>query len=210
MGKIYDISMPISKDMVLWPDDPGVSLERTDKLEDGAISNVTKMDFGLHTGTHIDAPYHFLEKGITVDKIPLTKLIGATFVVEVPNSVTYLDGFILESMGLDFSIKRILFKTNNSDLLMNSNTFNDNYVALDDSGAEYLVENGVELVGIDYLSIASINKIESVHKRLLNAGIVILEGINLFEIKEGVYQMYCLPLSLIGVEASPTRVILMD
>ena len=154
MGKIYDISMPISKDMVLWPDDPGVSLERTDKLEDGAISNVTKMDFGLHTGTHIDAPYHFLEKGITVDKIPLTKLIGATFVVEVPNSVTYLDGFILESMGLDFSIKRILFKTNNSDLLMNSNTFNDNYVALDDSGAEYLVENGVELVGIDYLSIA--------------------------------------------------------
>jgi arylformamidase len=208
--RLYDISIPISKDIVTWPGDPPVSLTMVSSISDGAQCNVTRIGMGAHTGTHIDAPYHFLEHGTTVDAIPLENLIGPCFVIEVDSEdlITKKD---IQSHNLE-GHSRILIKTSNSGLFSNPLIpFNSNYVALGIEAARYLVEIGIILVGIDYLSIESFESDDCpVHKLLLRNHITILEGLNLSAVESGVYELICMPLKLIGCEASPARVVLRD
>jgi len=210
MNKAYDISITISPDMTTWPGDPAVVIERAQKLEEGAMANVSRMDIGVHTGTHIDAPYHFISKGKTVDQIPLDTLIGRARVVEVSVTTDRItDSLISELMGEESS-ERLLFKTRNSQILNKRLPFDENFSALDREGARYLVDNGVKLIGIDYLSAAPFDDVEEVHQILLAGGIVILEGLDLSSVNTGLYDMVCLPLKLEGIEGSPSRVVLFE
>ncbi len=210
MKKIYDVSVPINQNMVIWPGDPSVKIERVIKIEEGESSNITYLNIGLHTGTHIDAPYHFIENGAKIDDIPLDTLIGPVQVIEVPDKYSAVNAEFLMESDLSNQYQRILFKTNNSKSLDVNSDFNKNFVAIDYSAAEYLVNIGCKLVGIDYLSIAPYDDIVRVHQLLLGAGIVLLEGLNLEQVSAGIYQLYCLPLKLTGVEAALTRVILIQ
>ena len=209
--KIYDITVEINPELPVWPGDPEVKIERFEKLESGDNANISRMGMGLHTGTHVDAPYHFLTEGITLDKIPLERFIGTVSVVEVSGEVNILSRELLARLPAEWITERILFKTRNSNHWSERpHRFHPDFVAIDPSGARFLVERGVKLVGIDYLSIAPFRKSKETHEILLGASVIILEGLDLSAIKQGIYQLYCLPLKLGGVEGAPARVILVE
>lgn len=205
--KIYDVSMPIHNNMLVWEGDPKVSIETVATIaKDGA--RLSHFSLGSHTGTHVDAPSHFLENGDTVNKISLEKFIGKCRVFDL----THLDHQeILVSDIATYNIQkgeRMLFKTGNFRLLKNS-VFPKSYISLSLEAAEFLVEKDVLLVGTDFLGIEKkANPGHGVHKALLSHNIVIVEGIYLANVPEGEYSMICLPLNVIGVEGAPARVVL--
>jgi arylformamidase len=207
--RTYDISLSISPDLVVWPDDSPIEIIRKSKIEDGADMNTTHVQMSAHSGTHIDAPFHFLESGETVENIALDMMIGRVYVLHVPG-VKIITREMLEKSPIPPRTKRILFKTDNSDLWTTgySSKFKDDYVSLDVEAAKYMIKRGVKLVGIDYLSIAPFNDPIPTHKTLLESGVVILEGINLSEVSQGRYTLYCLPLKISGSDGAPARAIL--
>jgi arylformamidase len=206
--KTYDISMPITVDMPVWPGDPAVAMQQVSKIEAGDNANVTHVSLSAHSGTHVDAPYHFLPEGDTLEHVPLNLMIGRAYVLYLAE-VNLITREVLEDADIPPRTRRILFKTRNSELLARSEkAFHTNFVALSADGAEYLVARGVKLVGIDYLSIAPYQKSRPTHEILLKAGVLILEGINLSEVSQGRYTLYCLPLNLQGVDGAPARAIL--
>jgi arylformamidase len=206
----YDISLTISPEMVVWPDDPPVSLERVSKIEDGDVANVTRMELSVHTGTHVDAPFHFLRKGTTVETLDLSVLVGRAYVLEVGDNVTDIGVEHLQNSSIPPRTKRVLFKTRNSShwTKRSHKNFDKKYVAVSPEGAQYLVERGVKLVGVDYLSVAPFNDVTPTHEILLEAGVVIVEGLNLSEVSQGRYNFYCLPLKIAGADGAPARAIL--
>lgn len=206
--RTYDITLTISPDLVVWPEDPPVELQRVSRIEDGAVSNVTRMNMSAHTGTHIDAPYHFLRDGQTVEDIDLDLLIGRAYMLHLPdaNKVT---ADMLENSPIPPRTKRILLKTRNSDLWANPrHKFKKDYVPLAPDGAQWMVDRGVKLVGVDYLSVAAFDDVVTTHDILLSAGVVIVEGLSLAEVSQGRYTLYCLPLKLAGSDGAPARAIL--
>jgi len=207
--KTYDISLLISPDLAVWPDDPSIELIRKSRIEDGSDSNTTHLQMSAHAGTHIDAPYHFLESGETVDNISLDLMIGRAYVLYVPG-VKIITREILEKSSIPPRTKRILFKTDNSEIWASgdSGKFDEGYVSLAADAAKYMIQRGVKLVGIDYLSISPFTDQVPTHKTLLEAGVVILEGLNLAEVSQGRYTLYCLPLKLAGSDGAPARAIL--
>ena len=207
--KIYDISIPISPEMPVWPGDPGVKIEQVSKIAEGSDANVSHLSLGAHTGTHVDAPWHFIADGINLDQIPLDVFIGAALVVAFPN-LDLITGPDLAKMDLPDDIQRILFKTRNSTIWSKGeNQFQEDFVALSPDAAVFLVTRGIKLVGIDYLSIAPFKQSKPTHQILLGAGVVVLEGINLAGIEPGSYQLTCLPLKL-DVDGAPARAILTE
>ena len=206
--RTYDITLTISPDLVVWPNDPQVDLTRTSKLEEGANANVSQMTLGVHTGTHVDAPYHLIEGGNTVDNLPLDLLIGRAYVLHLPEAdLITLD--MLKNSSIPPRTKRVLFRTRNSEIWhSNKKTFQKNFVSLSSEAAEYLVARGVKLVGIDYLSIAPFGDSAPTHKILLSAGVIVVEGLNLSEVSQGRYTLYCLPLKLKGADGAPARAVL--
>jgi arylformamidase len=207
--KIYDITVEINPELPLWPGDPKVKIERFEKLEAGDNANISRMEMGLHTGTHVDAPYHFLAQGDTLEKIPLDQFIGPAIVIEIASDVTVLTREVLARLPDGSITERVLFKTRNSaHWSERPHRFHPDFVAIDQSGAEFLIERSVKLVGIDYLSVAPFRNSKGTHEALLGAGVVILEGVNLSDVKPGKYQLYCLPLKLGGVEGAPARAVL--
>lgn len=209
MRKLIDISLTISKDLCVWPGDPPVHLERALKMEEGDSVNVTNLRFGAHTGTHLDAPYHFLMDGGTVDQIDLDTLIGRVFVMEIPPEVNLITVQILKAFLPSPAPERILFKTRNSTRWQeDASVFDTDYVALDAGAAGYLVNSHVRLVGIDYLSIAPYDNVIETHQVLLSANLVILEGLNLHEVKAGEYLLLCLPLKIKDSDGAPMRAVL--
>jgi arylformamidase len=159
----------------------------------------------------VDAPSHFIENGATVDQLPLDILIGRATVVELLN-VDIITSEILETLALPVETKRLLFKTKNSGLWADpAHQFNPDFVALSAGAAECLVHKGVRLVGIDYLSVQLYKDAEPLtHQILLGAGVIILEGLNLHKVRQGSYQLVCLPLKLAGSEGAPARAILIE
>lgn len=206
--RTYDISLTISPEMPIWPGDPKVVLDRIGKIEEGANANVSKVNMSVHTGTHVDAPYHFLQNGKTVEQLPLKVLTGRAYVLHL-SEVDAITAEVLEGSGIPPRTRRVLFRTRNSDLWKKQVTeFQTGYVGLSSDGADYLVNRGVKLIGVDYLSVAPYNKTKATHEILLKAGVVIVEGLNLSEITQGRYALYCLPLKIAGCDGAPARAIL--
>lgn len=206
----YDITLTISADLPTWPGDPRVRLERVSKIEDGADANVSRIDIGVHTGTHVDAPYHFLGgQTPTVDQLPLNLLTGRAYVLQIPEDVDVIDKTVLARMEIPPRTRRLLFKTRNSShWLHQSPSFQTDFVGVSADGAQSLVERGIKLVGIDYLSISPFKQSRPTHEILLKAGVVIVEGLDLSRVSQGRYNLYCLPLKLGGSDGAPARAIL--
>lgn len=206
--RTYDITLTISPDLPTWPGDPGVELERVEKIEDGSNANVSRVGMGVHTGTHVDAPFHFLQDGTTVDKLNLSLLTGRAYVLHLPD-VEVITAAVLEEAQIPPRTRRVLFKTRNSDLWVKEEPgFQTDFVGVSEDGAEYLVRRGVKLVGVDYLSVAPFKNSRPTHEKLLEAGVVIVEGLDLSEVSQGRYTIYCLPLKLANSDGAPARVIL--
>ena len=208
--QIYDITLSISPDLPVWPGDPRVVLERIGKIEDGDSSNVTRLEMSAHTGTHVDAPYHFLGGNApTVDELPLKVLTGRAYVVRIPDEVERITQAVLEAVEIPARTRRLLIKTRNSELWkQQEKKFLKEYVALEGEAAQYLVDRGVKLVGVDYLSVAPYDATHTTHQILLQAGIVVVEGLNLSAVTQGRYMLYCLPLKLARADGAPARAIL--
>jgi arylformamidase len=207
---IYDISVPISNSMPVWPSDPPVNLTPKSHLSrDGSHTvRLTAIEMGSHTGTHLDAPWHFVDGGRKLHEIPLEQMIGPATVVEV-SGVGSIGRPQLEPLAWN-NVQRVLFKTENSKH-WNDGTFYSDFVYLEPEGAEFLVERGIRLVGIDYLSIDKYKSIQHpTHFVLLRKDVVIIEGLNLSQVRPGTYQMAALPLNLTDADGAPVRVILMD
>jgi len=206
--KIYDITVTLTPDVPTWPGDPKISLERFDKLENGDNTNTTRIDISAHTATHVDAPYHFFAEGKGVDALPLRILTGRVYVLDLPQP-QQITADILKGAEIPPRTRRIILKTKNSQFWSNKlKEFQTDFVGLSPDGAQYLVERGVKLVGIDYLSIAPYKASRPTHEILLGAGTIIVEGLDLSGVSGGRYMLYCLPLKLGGADGAPARAIL--
>jgi arylformamidase len=170
---------------------------------------VTRIQMAVHTGTHIDAPCHFIEGADSVEDIPIDLLTGRAYVLHVDDQVDLITKDLLENSSIPPRTKRVLFRTRNSHHWNSPHTeFDPNYVALDPEAAAYMIQRGVKLVGVDYLSVAPFTDTAPTHNTLLEAGIVIVEGLNLSEVAQGRYTLYCLPLKIEGADGAPARAIL--
>ncbi len=211
MSKIIDISVDISEDMVLWEGDAGVKARRVMTLAKGDAYNLTRLYMSVHQGTHIDSPLHFLEDGNSTDHFPLEAMVGPVQVVQVDDNIDLINQSVLKHSAIDADIKRILFRTRNSNYWKSGDrTFHKDYCGITSDGANYLAGLGVQLVGMDYLSVSPMSDLEEPHRILMRKGIVILETLDLSEVEPGRYTLYCLPLKLVGAEGSPARAILTD
>jgi len=209
--QIYDVSVPLSAATPTYPGDPGIDIKGWKTLAQGDMANVSLMSFGLHSGTHVDAPAHFIIGGSKVESLPLESLIGEAEVVEVANDIRVIDADFVAANCAPGS-QRILFKTRNSAFWNNSQDgFREDYTYIHPDAARLLVDSGVKLVGIDYLSVEQFKseKFET-HFALLSSDVVILEGLDLRAVPSGLYELICLPLKIAGGsgDGAPARVIL--
>jgi arylformamidase len=180
-------------------------------MDKGGHNNITKMSSCVHIGTHVDAPRHFLNDGHTVEQLPLDVLTGPCYVVQLPDGIEAITAEVLERTELTSEMKRVLFGTRNSHLWARGESeFQTDFVAITEDGAEWLVERGVRLVGVDYLSVAPYGDSIPTHTILLGAGVVIVEGLNLSNVMRGFYDLYCLPLKIAGSDGAPARAILIQ
>lgn len=206
--KIYDVTLTISDDLTVWPGNPKVTINKKKNITSGDSCNTSQLDMGSHTGTHIDAPYHFEEDGLKLDQIPLNTLIGK---VRVFRFETEEEIGLKEVKAMDIvNVNRVLFRTINSSY-WKSNEFRKGFTAITSEAARYLVDSGIILVGIDYLSIENFdNKAHETHHILLRNGVIILEGLDLSDINPGDYELIALPLKIKDGDGSPVRAILRE
>ena len=202
--EILDVSIPIRTRMPIWPGNPRVAMRRVEAIADGAVANVSAVDLGAHTGTHVDAPNHFLEGEPGVDTVALEPLIGDAVVVDATAVQKTVDAAAVAGLGVPAGTERVLLKTRNSQL-WERDEFSDDFVALDESGARALLDLGVRLIGIDYLSIGD----PGAHRALLGARTAVVEGLDLRAVAPGPYRLICLPLKLVGSDGSPARAVLL-
>lgn len=203
--RIHDITVALSPDIPVYPGDPGIEVEPWKQIAKGNHANVSRVTFGSHSGTHIDPPYHFDEAGARVDELSLETLIGKALVLEIPG-VKGIGRAELERFRIE-GVDRLLLKTDNSKL-WGEKDFSEEFAALTADGAQYLLEMGVKLVGIDYLSIEEFRGSGEVHRILSKNDILVVEGLDLSGIKPGVYQLVCLPLKIKGGDGAPVRALL--
>ena len=207
MTRIYDLSVPIADSGMVYPGNPEIRISYQQALAKGNGANVSAIAFGSHTGTHVDAPRHFIDDGVPIDEVPLDRFIGPAVLVAFPDDVAAVGEEHLRAHDLG-GHTRVLLKTRNSALLTRRE-FAPDYTYLAPDGAEYLVERGVQLVGIDYLSIEQFHSgHHRTHLTLLRRNVVIVEGLNLMVPAPGVYELICLPLRFAGLDGSPARAVL--
>lgn len=206
---VRDISLTISEDMVTYGNDPRIEIEPISRIARGDGANVSLLRLCSHAGTHVDAPFHFVEGGSKVDELPLDVLVGDCVVCEVdsPEVITVAD---LESCALPNRCTRVLIKTANS-LLWGQKEFHENFVYLHPGAASWLVERGVRLVGVDYLSVDRFRSgNHPTHLRLLGSGVIAVEGLDLREVAPGEYFLVCLPIKVKGLDGAPARAVLIE
>lgn len=204
--RFLDVSVPLAPGIPTYPGNPEFELQPVKRIAEGGSANVSRLVLGTHTGTHVDAPHHFFDGAAAADALPLDLLVGRARVVDIGRrgGITAED---LAQLGLREDL-RVLLKTSNS-ALWNGSAFREDYTHLTEAGARYLVEQGVKVVGIDYLSIEQFKKPGApAHRALLSEGVVIIEGLNLADAEPGMYEMYCLPLRIVGGDGAPARVVL--
>lgn len=209
MTKYIDISVPISPNLPVWPGSPPIKFTKTLDLEKGDSANDTSLNFSVHTGTHVDAPIHFIHNGKSIDKILLDTLIGSVYVAQVPDDILVITPEVLEKLNVPTGTNRLLLRTRNSKLWkLKVEEFNPNFVALTPSAAQWIVDHKLCLVGIDYLSIQRFYDGPETHQILFSADITVIEGLNLSDVLEGKYELICLPVNLKNAEGAPARVVL--
>jgi len=207
VSRIYDISVPIRSGGLVYPGNPEIEIALQQAVAKGAGANVSSIRFGSHTGTHADAARHFFDDGQTVDKIPLERLIGPALLLSFADDVRSVGAAELRPHDIKGQT-RILLRTRNSAFL-SQNEFVKDYTYLAPDGAQYLVDQGVELVGIDYLSIEQFHSGHHLtHRTLLERSVVIVEGLDLSVPPPGKYQFICLPLRIEGCDGAPARAVL--
>jgi arylformamidase len=204
-----DVSVPVYSGMAHWPDNPPVVVERLLDMDRGDAANVSKLSLGAHTGTHMDAPRHFLRDGAGIDALPFDATVGPARVIEIrdPVAITVAE---LTRHGLRQG-ERVLFKTANSARCWGTDEFVEDFVSIARDAAAYLVGRGVRTVGVDYLSVGGFRPEADgagTHAALLGAGVWIIEGLNLAQVQPGMYDLICLPLRLLGADGAPARAIL--
>lgn len=207
MTKWIDVTWMIHPDLPVWPGEAQPVLDRISTVEADGVQS-TRLKFGAHTGTHIDAPRHFIAGGATIEGIPLETLIGPCLLVDYQGDGPLIEVSDLEGVSWE-DVERVVFRTRNAFFPMEGD-FRPDYVGLSVSAAEFLVAKGIRLVGIDYLSVERFepNSEFPVHKILLGAGIVLIEGLKLKDLEPGRYELVALPLLLKGSEGSPARVLM--
>jgi len=203
-----DISLGLHAKLPHFPDTPGFHLEWFKRIERGHDCNNSKIEMDVHFGTHIDAPCHFIQSGKTVDQLSPDVLIGPAWVVDL-RPVPAITASHLSALSLPGKITRLLIRTNNSDKWKSGEfNFDPDFVALTKDAAHWMVERKIRLVGIDYLSVQRYHDRSLVHEILLEAEIVIVEGLNLMGVKPGEYELICLPIKIVGAEGAPSRAFL--
>ncbi len=205
--RYWDISVPLKDGMVCWPGDTAPEVKQVSFLERGDMCNVTTLRMSAHTGTHMDAPRHFVAGGDPIDQTPIDALVGPARVVEIH------DGAAIRRAELERIAprvgERLIFKTKNSQGAWKRADFDKDFVYIADEGAQYLAECGVRTVGVDYLSIGGFyhDTVET-HVAILGAGIAVIEGLDLAEVEPGDYELICLPLKIAGADGAPARAVL--
>jgi arylformamidase len=197
--------------MAIWPGDVTIKIERRRSMDRGDAANNSAISLGVHTGTHMDAPKHFIKDGRSIDKLPLETSVGPARVIEIKDKIS-----IKPEELKQHNIKkgeRILFKTVNSPRCWQTDAFVNDFVFVTRDAAQFLVDAGVILIGVDYLSVGSPLDPEKTmrpdtHQILLGAGLYLIEGLNLTDVKAGNYNLICLPLKLMDAEGCPVRAIL--
>jgi arylformamidase len=201
-----DISVPIEHAMVHWPGAPVPEVVQVSDMAAGEVCNVTRIAFSAHTGTHMDAMRHFVADGITMEQMPLDAVIGPARLIEVADPVAirreHLEPYNLQRGD------RVLFKTPNSAERWKTADFREDFVYIDPEAARYLVERGVQTVGIDYLSVAPWEDGVTTHVILLGAGVWIIEGLDFRGVEPGDYDLICLPLKIPGSDGAPARAVI--
>jgi len=204
---IYDITAPLSPALPVYPGDPEVTITPIAQLQWGDVANVSRLVLSSHTGTHLDAPRHFFTDGIAIDDLDLHLLMGPARVCAFPHVTTHLTADDLRPLASS-GIERLLLQTPNA-ALWEHTCFQTHYIALTESAAHLLVEMGVRLVGIDYLSVDAFARHDfPVHRILLGAGVLILEGLDLRAVPPGDYELLALPLLVQHGDGAPVRAIL--
>lgn len=225
MSRFFDISVPLFTGMVSYPGDAKPSIEPGKQISAGDTSNLSDITLGSHSGTHVDAPRHFIDGERTVDQLQLGMLVGPARVLDLTSVSGTIEAEDLEDAGLGRDMEqsgwdpaaddrgdaaRVLLKTTNSSLWEDPK-FHKDFVALGNSGADMLVEIGVQLVGIDYLSIERFHPdTYYVHNRLLEAVMIVLEGVDLSGVEAATYELICLPLKIRGGDGAPARAVLRE
>ena len=207
--RIYDISMSLRTGGVIYPGNPPISITAQQAISQGAGANVSRLDLGSHTGTHVDAPKHFFDDGAGVDAMSLDVLMGPCRLLAFSDAVMSVGEAELRAHDLS-GVTRVLLKTRNSEWLASGSTeFHPDYTYLAPDGAEYLVSIGVQLVGVDYLSVEQFHSgHHRTHRALLERGVVIVEGLLLSEPPAGSYELRCLPIKFAGLDGAPARAVL--
>jgi len=204
--KLIDVSVPLDPSLASYPGNVPFSLEANKRLANGDSSNVSALHMSAHSGTHVDAPRHFFDEAPGTEALPLEMLIGRTRVIEVRTR----GGITADDLrGIDLAEDvRLLIKTPNS-RLWGDPTFHGDYIGVTESAARYLVEHGIKVVGVDYLSVEVFHTPGApAHHVLLGGGTIVIEGLNLRDVDPGIYEMYCLPLRIVGSDGAPARVVL--
>ena len=208
--EFFDVSVPVAPGIPAWPGDPAMISEPFSLIANGDACNLAVLHMSGHTGTHVDPPWHFIDDGARLDQVPVERWFGPCVVMELADDVLEIEPAHLEAAEIPAGTERLLFKTSNSHrwrpLPM---PFEEDFVALSPSGARWVADRGIGLVGIDYLSIEGWNdSANETHRTLLGEGVLILEGLNLTGIEPGDYFLFCLPLLLQGADGAPARALL--
>ena len=206
---IYDISVALRTGGVVYPGNPPISITAQQAISQGAGANVSRLDLGSHSGTHVDAPKHFFDDGAGVDTLPLDVLMGPARLIAFDDDVRSVGEAHLRTFDLA-GVTRLLMRTRNSAWLASGATdFHPDYTYLAPDGAAYLVTLGIKLVGVDYLSVEQFHSgHHRTHRTLLERGVVIVEGLVLTEPPPGDYELRCLPIKLAGLDGAPARAVL--
>jgi arylformamidase len=210
--RAIDVSLPIGPDLLVWPGNPGVAITPTSRISRGDSSNVSEVRLGSHTGTHVDPPSHFLDGGTTAQDLPLDVMMGAATVADLRGVAGPIGPGELAGLSLPEDVTRLLLRTDNSALWATGpQAFPAEYVSLSPDGARWLVDHGIRLIGIDFLSIEVRGAPgHPTHRTLLEEGVVILEGLDLSGVEPGAYTLVCFPLKIVGGDGAPTRAVLLE
>jgi arylformamidase len=209
MRQYFDVTLPFSPNLPAWPGEPVAKVNRIKSIEDGDPANVTYLETHVHFGTHLDAPGHFIKNGSMVESLSLDVMIGPAYVIDATEN-TAITAAVLETSNIPDDVQRLICKTDNSALWENpEHDFVADFVAISADGAKWIVDRGIKLVGVDYLSVESYHTANfATHYILLGAGVIAIEALDLRAVQPGYYEMACLPMKIVDSDGAPARVVL--